>query len=163
MADEDEAYEVEKVLDKRLTPKGSRFVVEYFVKWRGFPDEDNTWEPFENLDCSDLIYDYEANHDVRKDDDNKSEEEDDQEEGAGDAAKDKQESNGVRDLKGPSGFELGLKPERITGALKIMDKLFYVVEWKEKDEPKDLVMSEDANTECPALVIDYLQHRMTWK
>ena len=43
----DEEYEVEKVLDKRVT-KGN--AVEYLVKWKNYDDpDDNTWEPADNL------------------------------------------------------------------------------------------------------------------
>lgn len=47
---EDE-YVVEKILEKKIT-KGK---VHYFLKWKGYPSSDNTWEPKDNLDCPELI------------------------------------------------------------------------------------------------------------
>lgn len=44
-------FQVEVILKKRVN-EGN---VEYYVKWMGFPDEDNTWEPEQLLTCPDLI------------------------------------------------------------------------------------------------------------
>lgn len=46
-------FNVEKVLNKRTKPNGQ---VEYLLKWEGWSDADNTWEPIENLsNCIHMI------------------------------------------------------------------------------------------------------------
>lgn len=52
---EDEEYEVEKILGKRKRQGG----IEYLIKWAGYDNSQNTWEPEENLDCADRIKDFE--------------------------------------------------------------------------------------------------------
>ena len=44
--EEEEEYVVEHILHKRVTKKGE---LEYFIKWEGYSNKYNSWEPKENL------------------------------------------------------------------------------------------------------------------
>jgi hypothetical protein len=46
-SEREQYYEVEKIVDKRIDGSGRIF---YLVKWEGYPDEEMTWEPIENLE-----------------------------------------------------------------------------------------------------------------
>jgi hypothetical protein len=60
-------YEVEGILDKKII-KGK---TKYLIKWIGWPEEDSTWEPLENLKSIDfMINHYENNSKENLTDDN---------------------------------------------------------------------------------------------
>jgi hypothetical protein len=60
----EEEWEVERILDHRTRRVNRRIVVEYLVKWRGYPDSDNSWEPASNVHADDLVRDYQQRRDV---------------------------------------------------------------------------------------------------
>lgn len=52
---EEENWEVERILKTKETQDGTM----YLVKWKGFPESENTWEPFENLaGCLEVLNDF---------------------------------------------------------------------------------------------------------
>merc|ERR1712203_1306375 len=124
--------------------------VEYLLKWKGYGDEDNTWEPSENLDCQDLIETFEKKYKEKQ------------------AAK-KRRAGGPEKRKGaggtsgerPRGFDRGLDPERIIGATDSSGELMFLIKWKGSDEA-DLVPARDANVKCPQTVIKFYEERLTW-
>nr|QYV43167.1 heterochromatin protein 1a [Colaphellus bowringi] len=143
-----EEYIVEKIIDSRINSNG---VKEYLLKWIGYDDKDNTWEPEENLDCPSLIKAYEAEK----------------------AAKEKERSSKKRKAedtpkrgkddkdKKIHGFDRGLEPEKIIGATDSSGPLMFLMKWVGTDEA-DLVPAKQANVKCPQVVIKFYEERLTW-
>jgi len=174
--EEEEEYSVEKVLDKRIV-KGK---VEYFLKWKGYPDSENTWEPHENLDCPDLIKEFEDNLKKKKEEkstpagpakkkmkpstsspavkDNKREKKDDKDDDTPKPAKQKKVDT---ESVAPKGFDRKLDPEKIIGATDSSGELMFLMKWKGTDEA-DLVPAKQANIKCPQIVIQFYEERLTW-
>ncbi|CAK71205.1 unnamed protein product (macronuclear) [Paramecium tetraurelia] len=52
-------FNVEKIVGKRYDPETNE--LQYCIKWEGYPDEENTWEPVENLqNVLSFVQEYEA-------------------------------------------------------------------------------------------------------
>lgn len=127
--------------------------VEYYLKWKGYSDADNTWEPEENLDCPELIAAFEDSQKKK-------------EQVAADAKKRKSsEPTGPSSTKKKTdrkeGFDRGLLPERIIGATDTSGELMFLMKWKDTDEA-DLVPAKQANVKCPQIVIQFYEERLTW-
>ncbi|RZC37680.1 Chromo shadow domain containing protein [Asbolus verrucosus] len=136
-----EEYVVEKIIDSRINAHG---VKEYFLKWIGYDDKDNTWEPEENLDCPGLIAAFEAERASKE--------------------KETQELKGTKrknDEKKVHGFDRGLEPEKIIGATDSSGQLMFLMKWEGTDEA-DLVPAKQANVKCPQVVIRFYEERLTW-
>jgi len=146
MSDEED-FQVEKILKKRV--KNGR--VEYFLKWVGYSDEDNTWEPKENLTCPELIAEFEERE--RETRGGKR----GRPSGGETSAKrlTKNEDSGVK------GFDRGLEPDKIIGATDTSNELMFLVKWR-GSEDADLVPAKIANVKIPQAVINFYEERLTW-
>ncbi|KAG9491713.1 chromobox protein homolog 5 [Eleutherodactylus coqui] len=151
---EEEEYVVEKVLDRRVV-KGQ---VEYLLKWKGFSEEHNTWEPDRNLDCPELISEFMKKYKKGKEAEPKPKTETTKRKAGSDdiRAKRRRESNDIA-----RGFERGLEPEKIIGATDSCGELMFLMKWKDSDEA-DLVLAKEANVKCPQIVIAFYEERLTW-
>lgn len=149
--EDEEEFVVEKIIDSRV--KGGK--KEYFLKWKGFPDSENTWEPSDNLDCPELISAYEDKAKKKKEEAKKRKKDDDD-------GTSKKKKKVVEDEENkPRGFDRGLQPERIIGATDSGGELMFLMKWKDSDEA-DLVPARQANIRCPQIVIAFYEERLTW-
>ncbi|XP_049720848.1 interferon regulatory factor 2 isoform X2 [Elephas maximus indicus] len=147
-----EEFVVEKVLDRRVVTGK----VEYLLKWKGFTDADNTWEPEENLVCLELIEAFLNSQKAVK------EKHGSKRKSLYDNEPDDSKSKKKRDAAvTPRGFARGLDPERIIDAMDTSGELLFLMKWKDSDEA-DLVLAKEANVKCPQIVIAFYEERLTW-
>ncbi|KAH8311306.1 hypothetical protein KR044_005568 [Drosophila immigrans] len=126
-------FVVERIVDKRITAEGK---VEYFIKWRGYPSGDNTWEPEENCDCPALIQRFEESRAKSK--------------------KRGEKKPKCEEIQKPRGYDRGLELAEIMGATDVSGEIKYLVRWKYCDE-FDLVSSTLVSEKNPEMLIEYYE------
>ncbi|CAK6443370.1 unnamed protein product [Pipistrellus nathusii] len=131
-SEDEEEYVVEKVLDRRVV-KGQ---VEYLLKWKGFSEEHNTWEPEKNLDCPELISEFMKKYKKMKEGENNKPREKSETNkrkssftNSTDDIKSKKKREQSNDIA--RGFERGLEPEKIIGATDSCGDLMFLMKWWE--------------------------------
>uniref|UniRef100_A0A096MDA3 Chromobox homolog 3b n=1 Tax=Poecilia formosa TaxID=48698 RepID=A0A096MDA3_POEFO len=166
-------FVVEKIIRRRIF--NGR--VEYFLKWKGFTDAENTWEPEDNLDCPGLIEEFLRDaHLSREVEEEQSEQEfipkeemakQETEIITGLCTRTKKEQNsGVlkpddEESDAPTDLSTYLEPECIIGSTDRKGELMFLVKWKNSDEVA-LMSAREASARCPQVVIDFYEQKLTW-
>src|SRR5258707_9509230 len=59
----EEEYEVERIINHRCT--GRARTLQYLIKWIGYPEADNTWEPADQIHAPQLVNAYHRQHPLK--------------------------------------------------------------------------------------------------
>ncbi|XP_004531153.1 chromobox protein homolog 1 [Ceratitis capitata] len=145
-------YSVERIEDKRICNGRT----EYFLKWKGYPRSENSWEPVENLDCPDLISAFEESLKTKKEGKKRT-----SSTPVNDTKAKRKAVEEERENRRTMGFDRGLEPSKILGATDSSGELMFLMKWKGSDEA-DLVPAKQANVKCPQIVIQFYEERLTW-
>jgi len=174
----EEKYSVEMVLNKRIRNNK----LEYLLKWNGYDDKYNSWEPVENLHCQNLIKKFEEK--LRREDGKKTKKLGRGGRGLKCTVESPQPvSNSIvpicssleacrQELKGSeiNNIDTGNDnsdstptkiPEEIIGADISSGQLVFLMKWKEIENP-ELILSKEVNLKWPQIVIKFYEKRIKW-
>lgn len=133
---------VEKIIDVRINDEGKK---EYLLKWIGYPDSQNTWEPETNLSCPSLIQAFESEKSKKVEGFNRGYK--------------PEKIIGATNCSGicsnRSLIVYNYNNMFITG------QLMFLIKWVGTDEA-DLVHAKEANLKCPHMVIRFYEERLDW-
>ncbi|XP_069552257.1 chromobox protein homolog 3b [Brachyistius frenatus] len=166
-------FVVEKIILRRIF--NGR--VEYFLKWKGFTDAENTWEPEDNLDCPELIEEFLRNTHISQEEAQTEhefvpKEEMTEQETEISCMQSQQQAHAVQSedhilppddeqSDGPTNLSTYLEPECIIGSTDRKGELMFLVKWKNSDDVA-LLPAREASARCPQVVIDFYEQKLTW-
>jgi len=155
-----EEFMVERILDRKFDE--AKNIYFYLIKWQGYSDQDNTWEPEENLaDCPELLADFEKRlqaYNQLKEVNAVAAAEKDTPLPMNNDARSKAISEGSFE---PIGFARGLEPHKIVGATDCGGELCFLIKWK-GSSIADIVPAREANVKSPQVVIQFYEERIKW-
>uniref|UniRef100_A0A3P8SQY8 Chromobox homolog 3b n=1 Tax=Amphiprion percula TaxID=161767 RepID=A0A3P8SQY8_AMPPE len=144
--------------------------VEYYLKWKGFTDAENTWEPEDNLDCPELIEEFLRTYNPEDDEVFIPKEEMTEQETEISCVQEPHavQSNSSLVLQpdeeqsdAPTNLSTYLEPECIIGSTDRKGELMFLVKWKNSDDVA-LLPAREASARCPQVVIDFYEQKLTW-
>ena len=153
---EEEEYVVEKVLDWQVV-KGQ---VEYLLKWQRVSDEDNTWEPGDNLTALTSLLSFCSHRKQHPRQINQTKA----------SAKliliqtiwgRRANQRRRKESEKSQGFAWGLEAEQIIEDTDSSGELMFLTKWKNSDEA-DLVPAKEAKVKCPQVVISSYEEMLMW-
>ncbi|XP_049336554.1 chromobox protein homolog 3b [Astyanax mexicanus] len=168
-------FAVEKIIRRRVNDGK----VEYYLKWKGFTDAENTWEPEDNLDCPELIEEFLRNMAVsgetEKDDSPSLEpvfqpKEELTEMDADTAHQQLCQSEQTVNNTGRPGDHntapvddpsTSPEPEHIIGSTDRNGELMFLIKWKGTDDVA-LLSAREASARWPQMVIGFYEDKLTW-
>lgn len=144
----DNHYEVEKILKKKFVPfteAEGEYMPHYYIKWKGYANYQNTWEPLNNLDaCALLLHRFERKNYARF----------------------------AKNPNDPSNIYVNVhEPEKDKGKPKVAEKLlggyqipgtedrFYLIKWKDREEPS-LLPASQVKEQFPDLLMDFYENNV---
>ncbi|XP_064883530.1 chromobox protein homolog 3b isoform X2 [Oncorhynchus nerka] len=178
-------FVVEKIIHRRVF--NGR--VEYYLKWKGFTDADNTWEPEDNLVCPELIEEFLRN--LCLSGENQVEEEnlrpvepelvpkEELAEQETEIVYSEQRHNDLQepadqdsptaltcpqepaDQDSPTALTCPLEPEHIIGSTDRHGELMFLIKWKNRDEVA-LLSAREASARYPEVVVAFYEDKLTW-
>ncbi|XP_070691133.1 chromobox protein homolog 3b [Pempheris klunzingeri] len=166
-------FVVEKIIRRRVF--NGR--VEYFLKWKGFTDAENTWEPEDNLDCPELIEEFLRNTHFSEENEETEQglipkEEMAEQETEISCMQSQQQAHSVQSNSNdfepndeqsdtPTNLSTYLEPECIIGSTDRQGELMFLVKWKNSDDVA-LLPAREASARCPQVVIDFYEQKLMW-
>ncbi|KAL5283962.1 HP1C family protein [Megaselia abdita] len=140
----EEGFSVEKVIDKRITVEGR---IEYLLKWRGYTDADNTWEPEVNCNCPHLIKKFEEDRLIKLKESNIK----------------KVKKPKIEEVVKPRGYDRELPIDKIVGAATHPSgEVMYLVKWQFCDE-FDMVSGKLVKEKSPEALLDFFQAKCPYQ
>ncbi|KAI7807022.1 chromobox protein homolog 3b [Triplophysa rosa] len=167
-------FAVEKITRRRVH-EGR---VEYYLKWKGFTDAENTWEPEDNLDCPELIEEFLRNlsvtgetepdgfqstyHDVQpKQELTEVDTDTAHQRSPMELIERSKEEAGDHSSEIPAGQSSHPEPDCIIGSTDRQGELMFLIKWKNTDEVA-LLSAREASKRWPQMVIGFYEDKLTW-
>ncbi|KAL7874180.1 hypothetical protein SRHO_G00051500 [Serrasalmus rhombeus] len=166
-------FAVEKIIRRRVNDGK----VEYYLKWKGFTDAENTWEPEDNLDCPELIEEFLRNMAVsgEREDSNTLEpviqpkeelteldaDTVHQQQCQSKQTESKTGQPGDHDTATADNRSTSPEPERIIGSTDRHGELMFLIKWKDTDDVA-LLSAREASARWPQMVIGFYEDKLTW-